>query len=176
MNLIKIFFAAGALALAGSAASAATVFIGTVNGNDPFPGNLEVPETDISTPALYKCDDIDENDPSCVDEYTAAGGDGVFDVVFNDSMSGTWSWTADAGNLTPIAPHYMVLKAGNMHAVYELTDGSIFGGMWDTSDLDGKDISHISWYNTGIVIPLPAAGWLLIGGLGGLMVLRRRKS
>ena len=43
---------------------------------------------------------------------------------------------------------------------------------------DGGKLSHITTTtgDPGTVIPLPAAGWLLLGGLGGLAALRRRKK
>ncbi|MBT8460370.1 MAG: VPLPA-CTERM sorting domain-containing protein, partial [Boseongicola sp.] len=54
------------------------------------------------------------------------------------------------------------------------------------NDAEINDLSHISVYgyncegdgcdDPGTVIPLPAAGWLLLGGLGGLAALRRRKE
>ena len=41
-----------------------------------------------------------------------------------------------------------------------------------------KGISHISLYGSGEMspIPLPAAGWMLLAGLGGLAAARRRKN
>ena len=47
-----------------------------------------------------------------------------------------------------------------------------------TSTLGNRGLSHISFYDTGTTapIPLPAAGWLMVAGLGGLAALRRRKT
>jgi hypothetical protein len=44
------------------------------------------------------------------------------------------------------------------------------GGLYSAS-VGSCALSHIT-----TVVPLPAAGWLLIGGLGGLAALRRRKK
>jgi hypothetical protein len=44
---------------------------------------------------------------------------------------------------------------------------------------DDKDISHVTLYARGApvsVVPLPAAGWMLIAGLGGLAAMRRRRK
>mgnify|MGYP002621903061 CR=1 FL=1 len=184
MNITKTILAAGALALSASAAGAATL-LGVYEGNDPFPNNLVLPQYQIDTPALYKCDDVDEKNPSCVNDYASGYDDGTFNVYFDSAKSGSWTWTATLGVEDPVAPHYMVVKAGSGKngkeggwAVYKLAIGEIFGGLWDTSALGDKDVSHISFYNTGVpeVVPVPAAGLMLITALGGFFAMRRRKS
>ena len=65
----------------------------------------------------------------------------------------------------------MVVKAATNWALYAL-DGALSGD-WSTAGLmtpNGKNqagVSHISLYNSAAPVPLPAAGWLLIAGLGG---------
>lgn len=56
-------------------------------------------------------------------------------------------------------------------------------GTWSSPFSQGnskppKDVSHISYYGRDAVspVPLPAAGFLLIGALGGLAAMRRRKT
>ena len=36
-------------------------------------------------------------------------------------------------------------------------------------------VSHISFYNGAAPVPLPAAGWLLMAGLGGIGAVARRR-
>ena len=49
-----------------------------------------------------------------------------------------------------------------------VTFGKCVSGLYTSADAECDD--------PGTVIPLPAAGWLLLGGLGGLAALRRRKE
>lgn len=95
------------------------------------------------------------------------------------------SWTISSFPvLTQIA---IVLKAGNNFAAFLLTP---FGttGNWTTS----RNLSHASIYYRSCAagalacgeppppppppVPLPAAGWMLLAGLGGLAALRRRRK
>ena len=70
------------------------------------------------------------------------------------------------------------------------TDADDYIGDWTTPFVAGfapavtnwltgepKDNSHLTIYKreATTVIPVPAAGWLLLGGLGGLAAMRRRK-
>ena len=153
--------AAAVVACVGTVSANAATLIDIYDKNDPFPDPLVLDKYGIDSPALYKCD-VPDGALTCIDEYANGYSDGVFKVDFTDSTSGGWSWTASVAD--PVAPHYLVVKAGQLDngggwAVYELSVAEITGGAWNTLDLGGKGISHLSWYNTGIPkIPVPAAG------------------
>jgi hypothetical protein len=72
------------------------------------------------------------------------------------------------------------VKGGPNYSGY-IKDSSAFAGLGDFSNTwsspNGAGVSHIVFYDTDAVIPLPAAAWLLLAGLGGMgLVARRRKA
>lgn len=105
--------------------------------------------------------------------------DGILSMTYaGDNKSGTWSVSSWAG----IAQAMLVVKGADGFIAY-LMDLSATSGSWNTLGLvnnGGKqpEISHLSLYTTSgpAPIPLPAAGFLLLGALGGLAALRRRKA
>lgn len=73
------------------------------------------------------------------------------------------------------------IKHGNGFAFYALDAGEPLSGDWftyDTGTTAGNAFSHINaWYKGNpSPVPLPAAGFLLFAGLGGLIMTKRRKS
>lgn len=139
-----------------------------VSGNDSEEALGEIEGVFEAPPAwnlAYK------NDADDGDDFITATGFG------DQEKSGEWT-ISRFPELTQIA---LVLKAGNNFAAF-LLDPFNLSGDWTSS----RGLSHASVYyrscdegdaGCGIsAVPLPAAGWMLLAGIGGLVALRRRKS
>ena len=110
------------------------------------------------------------------DGYEAAGFQlALWDALYDDDWaagSGTFAATADSGgSILGLADDYL----GNA-ANYMANNGPRLFNMtfWEsTPGVNG--IKHQNLVSVAPV-PLPAAGWLMIAGVGGLAALRRRKA
>ncbi|MFO8126428.1 VPLPA-CTERM sorting domain-containing protein [Yoonia sp.] len=101
-------------------------------------------------------------------------------TVTDGYRSGTW--TLNDGYTWGDGVYAFALKGSNDNAVY-LMDTDYTSGTWSMSDIvtgndNNPDLSNITLLGTDDLspIPLPAAGWLLLMGLGGLGIASRRKS
>lgn len=101
--------------------------------------------------------------------------------ITGDFFQGDWTISSWSG----VSAAVLVLKGGNGFAAYLLDISAGLTGQWITQVLlngGGKQpqISHVSLYTSAGMppssVPLPAAGLLMIGALGGLGLLRRRRK
>ena len=156
------------LAQGASAARVEGALLGVFPGNDSaaqLATDLGVPSGDVTL--LAKVDiGAFPPDPASADGLMLSNyildGD-------NEAISGWWDYTG-VGTVT-----VLVVKAGPQYAAYEytslLTGGMMNMGLWDTSDLADKGVSHVSAYS---VIPEPASALLVGLGLLGLAARSRR--
>lgn len=97
-----------------------------------------------------------------------------------NGLTGGWEWTSEDGwgSMTKVMA---VLKGGPSFSAY-LIDLSETSGTWDTTGIVNGNggaspgLSHLTLYSAPDVVPLPAAGWLLLIGIGGLGVASRRRQ
>ena len=93
-----------------------------------------------------------------------------FEDILDDAKTGFFDIIANS-----YATVAVLLKSGNEFAAYKFDDG--FSGQLDFATANDKGLSNYVVLGTGTaVVPLPAAGWLLLGGIGGMAALKRRKK
>lgn len=176
---IKNVLAASAVAIFGGAsiASAATCSIGNASFTlNPAVGSAECysgNDTNTIDDAFEmfsmtgwvladKNDDMNSGDQSIMFDGSVA------DNVANGTKGGDWAITSLAASKVVVT-----LKAGNQFGAF-LVD-SLTGTWSATKDLSHSSIYYIPGGGVGGQVPLPAAGWMLIAGLGGIAAVRRRK-
>lgn len=133
------------------------------------------------------------NDKLNISPITVNRGGGFFDIDTWDyegklgswGKSGTYDLTSMFAGMTGEVMLVFKGARGTSLVAYEL-DLDNLAGTWTTPfDCDrfacGKNgkpkwARHVSVYSNVAAIPLPAAGLMLAGALGGLALLRRRRS
>lgn len=187
MTLMKSMALVAAVALGGSAASAATCNSPVGTNAVTYTLTQGVPDkvTDVGCFAGN-----DKNSVSGtifgVTGWTLGGAtDGGGTGLASISLAGQ-AWSL-AGT---VFEHMMVaLKQSDSYALFKLDTSEGLSGLWGTAGPAASinDLSHASiWYAGSRVVtppppppsavPLPAGGLLLLSALGGLAIARRRKK
>lgn len=170
---------------------------GEFSGSDPGFKNCVITWDGIEiSPVIAKVEvddfgDVTKTEINDIDYPSIDGSE--FSISYDaDTSSGsfTYSGTAPDPNVK-----YWAAKAGNGFNLFWTVDDSevmaggacetgslnlaclqaaqsVFSGTWSTPG--GKELSHLSFYNSGVV-PVPAAVWLFGSGLLGLVAVARRR-
>lgn len=118
-----------------------------------------------------------------IDKDDGAGGaNGILTSTGNGGLSGTWSFVLPAAPKGYVWTNIVLaLKSGTAKlnpdwAAFVLPKG-VTSGTWAIAS-GQQSLSHINLYAelSAAEVPVPAAGLMLIGGLGALGIARRRKA
>lgn len=105
-----------------------------------------------------------------ITNWTEFQSEPSFEDIKKDAKTGFFDIIANS-----YATVAVLLKSGNEFAAYKFDDG--FSGRLDFVTANDNGLSNYVVLGTGTaVVPLPAAGWLLLGGIGGMAALKRRKK
>ena len=178
-----------ALTTASSFTIASTLPYGVFEGNDESSLISTITGSDVTELAKVEGWDLSGADSSLSSNGLTITGTTPFDSSDeNEYIAGSWSYSGTG------AIEWLVIKYGTNYGIYEITDGDT-SGLWDitalenylTDDASGvkikKDgtvhfsaISHATAYGTVSTVPVPAAAWLFMSGLMGLVSVSRHKT
>lgn len=128
-----------------------------------------------SSPWIIKYDEFEDSDTAgeiFINALFPTIDGSEFQITFStDFSAGTWTYTPGPGDPVVTA---VAAKGGPSYNFYYDADGFT---TFEFATPGGQNLSHITFFDTDAApIPLPAAGWLLIAGVGGLAALRRRRG
>ena len=201
---LRTFLASGSaaalLALSAGGASAASFYPVSGNGGNVCGGSIEgcsIMVDGVSTPAIAKFNVADFGDIERDDEGVN-GPVGAFMISLIDQYSADFTYTVQEGDLGLNA---IFVKGGsNGGTLFTYSEGDFeynadtmtFSGTFSTEGLlnNGRQqpaISNVVFFDSFTFpgggggenpppVPLPAAGFMLLAGLGGLAAAKRRKN
>ena len=200
---LRSFLAAGTaaalLALSAGGASAATVLSGSAQGGNACDNGIKdcsiTLASGVVTPAFAK---FKRSDGGSYTPDGTLGSVGDFVISPINSKKASFTYTVENGDLGLNA---IYVKGGNLGGVlftYDESDFSYdattmtFSGTFSTAGLLNRggnqpDISNVVFFDSFTFpgggggenpppVPLPAAGFMLLAGLGGLAAAKRRKN
>ena len=144
-------------------------FLGVFSGNDSAAAvelALGLDPGDVTLLAKVDLNSAPPPDPS------SDGGLSLSSMTLNGNDEATSGWWDYAG---PSIANIIAVKAGPDFALYEYTSvlngGMPNMGLWNTSDLSNKGLSHLTAYS---VVPEPSTALLLGFGLAHLIIRKQR--
>lgn len=189
----KAFLVAAALSLVASFASAATVgYTAGVRGNTDGYSNFVIAMTDAvfsnglitGWETYIQAIDFNAQTGSMALMVLRDVGGGNYDVIGVDSQTVSIGLNSFTSNITVAAGDILAIWMGDAKVAFDFSptgngpysnNGAFGSAPGGTISVAAGSSSRYYSINT-TVVPLPAAGLMLLGALGGLAALRRRKT
>jgi hypothetical protein len=147
-----------------------------VNGGPDTPNVCKV--GDSPWIVKYEYDD-DEGVWNLSDFNTYFGDEADFVGIGIELVDRIWQWTYLTGGSDAVRPGITAFsaKGGTSNNLYEWDGDDPFTGTGPVQFAFPQGNSNITFFDSEVApIPLPAAGLMLAGAVGGLAALRRRKA